>query len=596
MGVNKVIYSGQTLVDMTEDTVATDTLFEGVTAHSKSGDRITGTFTIDSELSEQQDLIEQIQTALEHKAAWSEPVLQTKTVDPSTTQQTVTPDSGYDGLSSVTVDAMNLQTKAVDPSSTSLLQVTPDDGYDGLAMVEVSIMPRVGQATPSITVDGTTGTIWAEATQIEGYVVAGTRSAQHQLDTVGASTIIPGTTRQVAVTNNKYTIGEVVVEGDSNLISSNIKSGVSIFGVSGSHEGYTGVDVSSDTVTEDTLFEGITAHDKTGSQITGTFTIDSEITEQQNLISQIKSALEGKAAGEGGSSEPVLQTKTITPSTSQQTVSPDSGYDGLSSVIIEGDSDLVSSNIKSGVNIFGVTGSYEGSGGSGGSSGDDTVLKSYITRTLTSIDFPSGITTIGAGAFSYCTGLTSVTIPTGVTKIDQSSFTYCSNLTSITIPAGVTLIGASAFERCTSLTSIELPSEVITINGYAFRYCTNLVTVSLPSGLKNIYAYAFQNCTNLVMSTLPSTLTSISAGLFNACSSIETFTIPSGITSVNSQAFYKCTGLTTVTFEGTPTSISSNVFQNCTNLTTINVPWAEGALVSAPWGATNATINYNYTG
>lgn len=29
---------------------------------------------------------------------------------------------------------------------------------------------------------------------------------------------------------------------------------------------------------------------------------------------------------------------------------------------------------------------------------------------------------------------------------------------------------------------------------------------------------------------------------------------------------------------------------------TRGVPWAEGAVTNAPWGATNATINYNYTG
>jgi hypothetical protein len=37
-------------------------------------------------------------------------------------------------------------------------------------------------------------------------------------------------------------------------------------------------------------------------------------------------------------------------------------------------------------------------------------------------------------------------------------------------------------------------------------------------------------------------------------------------------------------------------FSGCANITTINVPWAEGAVENAPWGATNATINYNYTG
>ena len=35
-------------------------------------------------------------------------------------------------------------------------------------------------------------------------------------------------------------------------------------------------------------------------------------------------------------------------------------------------------------------------------------------------------------------------------------------------------------------------------------------------------------------------------------------------------------------------------FIGCDNLTTINVPWSEGAVENAPWGATNATINYNY--
>jgi hypothetical protein len=51
-----------------------------------------------------------------------------------------------------------------------------------------------------------------------------------------------------------------------------------------------------------------------------------------------------------------------------------------------------------------------------------------------------------------------------------------------------------------------------------------------------------------------------------------------------------------LTFKGTPTSIDSTAFKNCTNLTTINVPWAQGAVSGSPWGATGATINYNYTG
>lgn len=45
MGVSKVTYAGTTLVDLTEDTVTSDTLLEGVTAHDASGEVVVGAFT-----------------------------------------------------------------------------------------------------------------------------------------------------------------------------------------------------------------------------------------------------------------------------------------------------------------------------------------------------------------------------------------------------------------------------------------------------------------------------------------------------------------------------------------------------------------------
>ena len=110
------------------------------------------------------------------------------------------------------------------------------------------------------------------------------------------------------------------------------------------------------------------------------------------------------------------------------------------------------------------------------------------------------------------------------------------------------------------------------VRDYVFFDCANLALTSLPEGLTSIGDYAFANCANLALTSLPEGLTSIGEG-----------------------AFFDCANLTSITFKGTPTTINSMAFHDCTNLTDIKVPWAEGAVSGAPWGATNATITYNYT-
>ena len=49
MAINKVIYGGNTLIDLTADTVIAAALLEGYTAHDRSGAAITGTATGGSE-------------------------------------------------------------------------------------------------------------------------------------------------------------------------------------------------------------------------------------------------------------------------------------------------------------------------------------------------------------------------------------------------------------------------------------------------------------------------------------------------------------------------------------------------------------------
>ena len=92
------------------------------------------------------------------------------------------------------------------------------------------------QATPSISVSSS-GLITASSTQSEGYVTSGTKSSTQQLTTQAAKTVTPGRSSQTAVASGRYTTGNITVAGDSNLVASNIKSGVNIFGVRGTYSG-----------------------------------------------------------------------------------------------------------------------------------------------------------------------------------------------------------------------------------------------------------------------------------------------------------------------------------------------------------------------
>lgn len=107
-------------------------------------------------------------------------------------------------------------------------------GYYG-SQVSKSVATAT-QATPTISVNSS-GLITASSTQSAGYVTAGTKNATRQLTTQAGKTITPSRTQQTAVSSGRYTTGNIYVAGDTDLVASNIKSGVNIFGVAGTYEG-----------------------------------------------------------------------------------------------------------------------------------------------------------------------------------------------------------------------------------------------------------------------------------------------------------------------------------------------------------------------
>lgn len=159
------------------------------------------------------------------------------------------------------------------------------------------------------------------------------------------------------------------------------------------------------------------------------------------------------------------------------------------------------------------------------------------------------------------------------TIVPEHAFSYLAELTSVDMPDNVIAIGDNGFYRCPKLQLTSLPSEITSLGDFAFSDCSKLALTSLPSGMTSIGAYAFRQGTGLASITLPPALATI-----------------------GDYAFANCTGLETVRFTSTVSSIPGGVFSGCTKLSTIYVPWSQGQVANAPWGANNATIIYDYTG
>jgi hypothetical protein len=240
------------------------------------------------------------------------------------------------------------------------------------------------------------------------------------------------------------------------------------------------------------------------------------------------------------------------------------------------DSDITANNIKTGVEILGVTGEV-----------DELIGQ---TKTVTE----NGVYTPDDGY----TGFTSVTVDTppairrevknGVYQMPTSSFTF-------SLPDDATDLGYYAlyyaFQNCTGLTSVDL-SSLTTINGsssirQAFISCTNLTSVDLSNltAINNPYvlSYAFFGCTNLTSVDL-SNLTAINHN------------------HIFQSAFRSCEELKTLSFPSLKTILSNGTFNNmlvgvtgCTvhfpsNLQSVIGSWDD---VVSGFGGTNTTVLFD---
>ena len=122
-------------------------------------------------------------------------------------------------------------------------------------------------------------------------------------------------------------------------------------------------DLTSDTVTAEKLLSGFTAHDKSGAPITGTCTFDSDTQDATVAVAEI---LEGKTAYARGAkltgTMPNKGAVSGTIATKEAYTIPMGFHDGSGTVSIDAteSAKIVAGNIKSGVTILGVEGTFAG--------------------------------------------------------------------------------------------------------------------------------------------------------------------------------------------------------------------------------------------
>ena len=210
----------------------------------------------------------------------------------------------------------------------------------------------------------------------------------------------------------------------------------------------------------------------------------------------------------------------------------------------------------------------------------------YEITSMTEIEIPDTITSIGNYQFYGFSYITKVIIPNSVTSIGEAAFEGCNNLESITLPfigntlngtantyfgyifgassfsynkdyvptslreviiTGGTIIGNDAFYECSSLTSIVIPDSVISIDRYAFAYCSSLTKVIISNSVTSIGYYAFYECSSLTSIVIPDSVTSIGDAAFVDCSSLTNIEIPNSVTSIGESAFLGCSSLESIT-------------------------------------------------
>ena len=161
---------------------------------------------------------------------------------------------------------------------------------------------------------------------------------------------------------------------------------------------------------------------------------------------------------------------------------------------------------------------------------------------------------IGAYAFENCRLLERVLFDEAdedayvegelLSVIEEHAFMGCSSLTEIELPSSVFSVGHGAFHSCTALREVKMPSDPY-LAPYVFYGCVSLSSVT-PTSYPS--EGVFSGCSSLAALPLTDGVEEICEDAFEGCEGLTAAVIGKGVKCIEALAF-RGSSLTSVTFE-----------------------------------------------
>ena len=197
-------------------------------------------------------------------------------------------------------------------------------------------------------------------------------------------------------------------------------------------------------------------------------------------------------------------------------------------------------------------------------------------NTLKSVSIPNTVAEIGESAFEGCVSLSTLRFAPGsqLTAIGPKAFRQCKSITTLNLPDSVQTIGKEAFGGLTGLRNLTISGELDAAEAFD-SYGDSLETATLTGSYicspkiekyDGYTRYCYQPGRNAKKVILADSVTAICENAFSDCQNVEQVVLPEGLQTIGKHAFYNCPKLTSISIPDTVQSLGEDCFAECEKL------------------------------